>query len=282
MFTHIYRMSDLLKEIDRNKTTLIRWEEKNLIPKAKKDSRGWRYYSKADAEKIIKLVKATDYFRNPEAIKAVKSNKKFQPIMAGALSVIVAFMLLSGLNLNSFKANAAEQASSTLSQTINAGTMSITASSTVTFGAVSYSESGQDSNDNALETVNISDQRGSGAGWTVNVSAEDWHSAGNAETFDCDGDGAATGRLCMSITSVGSIEVVSGDTSGISLGADACFVAASSSVTLASTDAAGDGHGQFDIEDIDLDQWIPSTDSATTYTLDLSIDFKSLHHLLVS
>ena len=44
----------------------------------------------------------------------------------------------------------------------------------------------------------------------------------------------------MDITSVGSIEVVSGDATGISLGADDCFTAASSSITLA-TAGSGDG-----------------------------------------
>ncbi len=63
MFKEKYHINDILKRIDRNKTTLIRWEEQGLIPKAKRDSRGWRYYSKEEVEKIIDLVKKTDYFR---------------------------------------------------------------------------------------------------------------------------------------------------------------------------------------------------------------------------
>ena len=47
---------DILREIDRNKTTLIRWEEAGLIPKAQRDSRGWRCYSKEEAEEIIGAV----------------------------------------------------------------------------------------------------------------------------------------------------------------------------------------------------------------------------------
>jgi DNA-binding transcriptional MerR regulator len=58
-----YYLNDILKRIDRNKTTLIRWEEQGLIPKAKRDSRGWRYYSKKEVEEIINLIKKTDYFR---------------------------------------------------------------------------------------------------------------------------------------------------------------------------------------------------------------------------
>jgi len=63
MFEEKYHINDILKRIDRNKTTLIRWEEQGLIPKAKRDSRGWRYYSKDEVEQIIDLVKKTDYFR---------------------------------------------------------------------------------------------------------------------------------------------------------------------------------------------------------------------------
>ena len=58
-----YRINDILRRIDRNKTTLIRWEEQGLIPRAKRDSRGWRYYSGEEVDKIIDLVKKTDYFR---------------------------------------------------------------------------------------------------------------------------------------------------------------------------------------------------------------------------
>ena len=58
-----YHLNDILKRIDRNKTTLIRWEEQGLIPKAKRDSRGWRYYSKKELKKIVNLIKKTDYFR---------------------------------------------------------------------------------------------------------------------------------------------------------------------------------------------------------------------------
>lgn len=58
-----YRLKDILTKIDRNKTTLIRWEEEGKIPKAKKDSRGWRCYSKEDIERIINLILKTNYFQ---------------------------------------------------------------------------------------------------------------------------------------------------------------------------------------------------------------------------
>lgn len=63
MLKEKYYINEILKKIDRNKTTLIRWEKQGLIPKAKRDSRGWRYYTKKEVELIIKLIKETDYFR---------------------------------------------------------------------------------------------------------------------------------------------------------------------------------------------------------------------------
>lgn len=64
MIAGYYRLQDILQKIDRNKTTLIRWEEEGLIPKAKRDSRGWRCYSKKEVDEIISLVQKTNYFRN--------------------------------------------------------------------------------------------------------------------------------------------------------------------------------------------------------------------------
>lgn len=59
-----YRLKDILEKVDRDKTTLIRWEREGLIPEAKRDSRGWRYYTKKDVQGIINKVLSTDYFRN--------------------------------------------------------------------------------------------------------------------------------------------------------------------------------------------------------------------------
>ena len=57
-----YRIQDILREIDRNKTTLIRWEEAGLIPKAQRDSRGWRYYTADQVEQIVQQARVTNYF----------------------------------------------------------------------------------------------------------------------------------------------------------------------------------------------------------------------------
>ncbi|MEA3398263.1 MAG: MerR family transcriptional regulator [Patescibacteria group bacterium] len=58
-----YRLKDIGERIDRDKTTIIRWEKEGLIRQAKRDSRGWRYYSKEDVMDIVNKALSTDYFR---------------------------------------------------------------------------------------------------------------------------------------------------------------------------------------------------------------------------
>jgi len=58
-----YYLNEILSQIERNKTTFIRWEEMGLVPKAKRDSRGWRYFTEKEVKKIVDLIKKTDYFR---------------------------------------------------------------------------------------------------------------------------------------------------------------------------------------------------------------------------
>lgn len=62
-----YRLKDIEEKIDRDKTTLIRWEKQGLIPAAKRDSRGWRYYSQDQVSEIVRKILTTDYFRNIHA-----------------------------------------------------------------------------------------------------------------------------------------------------------------------------------------------------------------------
>ena len=60
----MYRLKDIEEKVDRDKTTLIRWEKQGLIPAAKRDSRGWRYYTGEQVMNIVNQVLSTDYFRN--------------------------------------------------------------------------------------------------------------------------------------------------------------------------------------------------------------------------
>ena len=61
-----YRIVDIGKQVDRSTIAVVRWEKNGLIPKAKRDSRGWRIYTKEDVEKIVRMAKRTKYFSNQD------------------------------------------------------------------------------------------------------------------------------------------------------------------------------------------------------------------------
>ena len=58
----IYRIGELAKELDRSTLTIKKWEESGIIPKAKRDSRGWRYYTGKDIAEIKNILEQHKYF----------------------------------------------------------------------------------------------------------------------------------------------------------------------------------------------------------------------------
>ena len=58
----IYKIGKLANELDRCPLTIKRWESRGLIPKAKRDSRGWRYYTVDDVKSIVRIAKENNYF----------------------------------------------------------------------------------------------------------------------------------------------------------------------------------------------------------------------------
>jgi len=63
-FGKIYKISELAKKLDRSPLTIKRWEARRVIPKAKRDSRGWRYYTEDEVKELIKIVKENNYFQD--------------------------------------------------------------------------------------------------------------------------------------------------------------------------------------------------------------------------
>ena len=57
MFTKIYRVKDVSKIIDRDKSTIFRWEKEGRVPPPKRDSRGWRVYTRRDIRKMKRVVR---------------------------------------------------------------------------------------------------------------------------------------------------------------------------------------------------------------------------------
>jgi DNA-binding transcriptional MerR regulator len=69
MSNKIYKIKDLALRLDRSILTIKRWERQGLIPIARKDSRGWRIYTEAEVRDILRLVQATNYFRDGNAVR---------------------------------------------------------------------------------------------------------------------------------------------------------------------------------------------------------------------
>jgi DNA-binding transcriptional MerR regulator len=65
----IYKIKDLALRLDRSILTIKRWEKQGLIPKARKDSRGWRVYTEAEVQAILQKVRETNYFRNGQGME---------------------------------------------------------------------------------------------------------------------------------------------------------------------------------------------------------------------
>lgn len=63
----IYRLIDLVRRLDRDKSTLIRWEAEGRIPGAKRDVRGWRYYTPEDFHSLVQFVETEINFHEQEA-----------------------------------------------------------------------------------------------------------------------------------------------------------------------------------------------------------------------
>lgn len=64
MSNKVYKIKDLALRLDRSILTIKRWEKQGLIPKARKDSRGWRVYTETEVREILQKVRDTNYFRN--------------------------------------------------------------------------------------------------------------------------------------------------------------------------------------------------------------------------
>jgi DNA-binding transcriptional MerR regulator len=51
----IYKINHLAKELDVSIQTIKNYEAEGILPKAKRDAKGWRYYSREDMIKIKAL-----------------------------------------------------------------------------------------------------------------------------------------------------------------------------------------------------------------------------------
>ncbi len=167
--------------------------------------------------------------------------------------------------------------------TVTAGVLQTTSASTSnSFTGVNVLFTSQTATMPDLGAMRVSDARGSGAGWTMALSAVAWNEAnnnggGNVHTNQLDYNGTGSdgnlGKMCI-ITSAGQIRSQAGaNTTGITKGSLACFSASVNSLSIY-TAAGGSGKGDYWITDFSLQQFIPSNPTAqnltTTLTLTLS------------
>ncbi len=159
--------------------------------------------------------------------------------------------------------------------------LSITAPTSVTFGAKNFSFSGQNSTGNTFGTGGDPIQAtGTSAGWTINVTCIDWVGAG---AMDYDGDGSTTGQLTIDTASA-TVARVSGDAinagGGPRVDSTESFSASTSTITIGSADN-GYGGGVYNFTGYDLQQFIPGSQTIGTYTTTLTVTISMISNPLI-
>lgn len=269
-----FRPKDLYQKIDRDKTTLLRWEKQGLIPKAKRDSRGWRYYSKEDYEAILKKIRETKYFRN----KAIPFIILFA-IVVVTVSIISISHTVYGVNGNQ-NANL----------NVGAGALTAYTSSTVqAFTTVDYTLTKQTTSATDFRSVRVADMRGGSGVWTLNLSCADsatvckWLGQTEQDRFRLDKDLSTSetaqpisnqnaGKFCMNLdTGWRCAASTSGDAcSFVTVNTGySCYPSAQTDITAAS---GADANGEFTFAEGDWDQGVPARASGSVYTTTLIWD----------
>lgn len=271
-----FRVNDLTKAVDRDKTTLLRWEKLGLIPAAKRDNRGWRYYTPDEFAEIIRKVRESNFFRRGP----------FLPLVTLFASGLMTVSLLY------FTQFAYSNANLNMNLNVAAGTLSVTASSTVeTFGDLTYSFTNQTTTSVDVESVRVQDARGGAGSWTFNVSCNDnttagcyWQGQTGFDRFQLNndmGDGfdppSTSGKLCVEMSSGGTnpdFRCLSnaGDGCGeVTLTtAYRCFTAATD-ITVATGASA---NGDYFLAEWDWAQGVPGKASASVYTTVITYDLQ--------
>ncbi|MFH0873887.1 MAG: hypothetical protein V1846_03585 [Candidatus Komeilibacteria bacterium] len=206
---------------------------------------------------------------------------------------IIGLLFLSGGSF--FIAHQAQGVATTLSQTINAGTLAVAivdadgatvGSPSVTFGAMTYSFSAATTTGTlgaSAQRIRVSNPTATAA-WTVALAATSGATAtwsdGGSNTMDFndpgysqDGDDDDTkgGRLAVD-PSGGSLSGVSGcSTDNVSLGSSSAFnEGPTNSITIFSSTTAAT-YCRWDLTGVALTQSVPASQPPATYTLGLTL-----------
>ena len=145
--------------------------------------------------------------------------------------------------------------------------MDITASSSQSFNApINFSFNSLTSTASNVGALQITDDRGTNAGWTVNLTATDWKSGQDVMQLDYDGAGSDNnlGKLCA-FPNNANLSAASGSLTGVDKQSNACFSAAVQTIDLVAA-TAPNGTGAYWLTDMSLGQYIPSAPTAQVYT----------------
>jgi len=165
--------------------------------------------------------------------------------------------------------------------TVTAGTLSImSASSSESFdGSIAFAFTDQSATLTDLGGIQVQDARGSGAGWSLALSAADWSEENNSapggqhNQLDYDEDGKLDnlGILCVNITGASVLSVAGDDETNVTVQPKDCFNAndGTTSINLVTALPLW-GEGQYWIKEFDLSQFIPSTPTAQNLTTTLT------------
>lgn len=179
-------------------------------------------------------------------------------------------------------AHAALTATSQLSQSITAGTLStsirdasnaVVASPSFSMGSVTVSTNAQTATGtwgSNTQRISVDNPGGANAGWTLTIAATGggsatWTSGGNTYAFN---GNATTGQLTVN-PAAATLTAVTGTTTGITKGSSAAFSGVTP-ITLLTAAANSDDIWNGYITNVGISQAIPASQPAGTYTFDLT------------
>lgn len=260
-----YKIQDLVRALDRDKTTILRWEKQGYIPPAKRDSRGWRYYTDDDFRGIVKKVKEAHYF-----------NRRLAALIVVFILVInvVAFFSLSKFALGNANMNA--------NLNVVAGSLSVAASTTVTaFTDVTYALWSQTTTASNVGATGVSDLRGGAGTWTFNISCADsandcmWKGSTRMNRFAMFQSSTGTfpstsGVLCVDLSQNRCVAKFGDPCTNVSTQtAVKCFSSAKTDLSYAT---GADANGEYWFAETDWSQSVPGLATASLYTTTLIWD----------
>jgi|SRR3990167_7196217 len=266
MMSKKYNKQYIAKQLFCTCAQIAQWEKNGLIPMAKYHTNKKSYYSFWQIRKIISLAKKSENFTNPEG--AYSEGFLGAKLKLAGVTLAVAYMAINLAFLGPQSIFAFSNQTTTMYTTVTAGILDIlSASSSNSFTGVSVSFSSQTATASDMGAFRLSDARGSGAGWAVNLSARDWKAGEDVMQLDYNGTGTNDnlGKMCLIVAS-GAINSIAGQsTASITKGGLDCFSASVSTIDIY-TAASSFGKGDYWITDFSLGQYIPSNPTAQNLT----------------